>query len=150
MPWSASAGRSRVFQQPATSPSIWPRAAHGVELLAPGETVDRQRLKAGALFLQQRRHADHEELVEVRRDDGQEFHPFEERMVVVERLVEHTLVEREPAELAVNVQARVAQVDVESGPRRRLLSVIKTASEYAEPHRSRLSFLHRPLRSPMQ
>ncbi len=46
--------------------------------------------------------ADLEELVEVRRRDRQEPEPLQERIRRVARLLEHTLVEVEPAQLAVD------------------------------------------------
>jgi hypothetical protein len=49
-------------------------------------------------LLLQARHADHEELVEVRRDDGEELHPLQQRHRGVGRLVEHALVELKPRE----------------------------------------------------
>jgi hypothetical protein len=85
-------------------------AANRGELLRGRETVGRQVLRPGALLLQQRRDAHHVELVEVRRDDGQEFHALEQRVIVRGRLIEHALVELEPAQLAVDVARRIAQV----------------------------------------
>ena len=46
-------------------------------------------------------HADHEVLVEVRGEDPEEPGPLEDRYRPVLGLLEHALVEREPAELAV-------------------------------------------------
>ena len=42
--------------------------------------------------------------------DAEELHALEQRMRRVARLREHTLVELEPAQLAVDVQRRVLQV----------------------------------------
>jgi hypothetical protein len=55
----------------------------------------------------QRCHADHEELVEVRAEDGEELHPFEERHARVLRLLEHAPVELEPRQLAADERVRV-------------------------------------------
>ena len=48
-------------------------------------------------------HPDHEELVQVVREDGQEPHPLEQRDGFVLGELEHALVEPEPALLAVQV-----------------------------------------------
>ena len=50
----------------------------------------------------QLRHPDHEELVQVRAEDGQELHPLEKRDRGVLGLLEHPAVELEPGELAVD------------------------------------------------
>ena len=48
--------------------------------------------------------ADHEEFVEVRAHDGNKLHALEQGMPLVERLVEDPLIERQPAQLPVDVQ----------------------------------------------
>ena len=48
-------------------------------------------------------HADHEELIEVRREDRQEVHPLQQRGFRVVRHGEHALVERQPRQFAVEV-----------------------------------------------
>jgi len=55
----------------------------------------------------QSRHPHHEELVQVGAEDGKEFHALEQPVARVERLVEHTGVELEPAQLAIYVQGRI-------------------------------------------
>ena len=57
----------------------------------------------GLHLLAQAGHPDLEELVEVAREDGQELHPFEQRIALVARLVEDAGVELEPGQLAVQV-----------------------------------------------
>ena len=47
---------------------------------------------------------DHEELVQVVREDREELHPLEERVRRVERLLEHAAVELDPAQLPVDEQ----------------------------------------------
>jgi hypothetical protein len=49
--------------------------------------------------------ADHEELVEVRREDAAELDPLEQRLVGVGGEIEDALVEVEPRELAVQKRA---------------------------------------------
>ena len=51
-------------------------------------------------------HADHEELVEVRRGDRGELDALEQRRGGIGRLFEHALVEREPGQLAVDEACR--------------------------------------------
>ena len=53
-------------------------------------------------------HPDHEELVEVGREDRQEPHPLQQRDVLVLGQLEHALVEGEPGELAVEEPVRRA------------------------------------------
>ncbi len=53
------------------------------------------------------RDADHEEFVKVGREDGSELHPLQEGLGLLPHLFEHTPVEIEPAQLAVQVQVRL-------------------------------------------
>jgi hypothetical protein len=81
------------------------------ELLAGRQTVraglhQRCRLQ----LLVQPGDANHEELVQIRRVDGQELQPLQQRPADVERLVEHPGVERQPGGLAVDVERRIDQV----------------------------------------
>ncbi len=76
------------------------------ELLLGRQAVGRDVLAVRAHLLLQHRHANHEELVEVGPDDGEELDALEDRVPAVARLVEHPLVERQPAELAVQVERR--------------------------------------------
>src|SRR6185437_7190890 len=68
--------------------------------------------------VRQPRHAFHEELVEVRAEDGQELDPLEQRRALVQRLVQHPPVELEPADVAIDPGA--AQVTGLAGGGRRL------------------------------
>src|ERR1700730_5897554 len=56
--------------------------------------------------LQKPGQAHFDKLVEIARRDGQELHAFEQRIGGVERLLEHTMIELEPRELAVEEQSR--------------------------------------------
>ena len=88
-----------------------PRALpHRFELLLGVVAVRRDVFDLLANLLQRRRDANHEELVEVGRGDGEELDPLEQRMRLVPRLCEHPLVELQPAELAIDVERRVLQV----------------------------------------
>src|SRR6187401_3281638 len=53
--------------------------------------------------------AHHEELVEVRGDDGRKLDPLEERHRVVAGFLEHAIVEREPRQLAIEEQRRILE-----------------------------------------
>ena len=70
------------------------------------DTSSRRR----ALFAHQRGDANHEELVEIRADDREELDALEQRVRLVERLIEHALVELEPAQFAVDEQRGVLKV----------------------------------------
>ncbi len=56
------------------------------------------------------RDADHEELVEVRAVDREELEPLHQGQLVALGELEHAVVEVEPRKLAIDVQARVAQL----------------------------------------
>ena len=84
--------------------------ADGGELFGDRQAVNRLRFEPGALFLEQRGHPNHEELVEVRGDDGEELDPLEQRVVLAHRLIEHAPIEREPAQLPVDVQRGMSEV----------------------------------------
>ena len=45
-------------------------------------------------------------------DDGEKLHALEQRMIVLDRLVEHALVELQPAQLAVDVEVGTAENDI--------------------------------------
>ena len=78
----------------------------------PGRGRDRDARGDAAL---EAGHPDHEELVEVGREDRQEPHPLQQRDVRVLGQLEHPLVERQPGELAVEepvVGQRLGGVDV--------------------------------------
>ena len=97
--------------QQAVCSSIWASAlADDRQFLLGAEPVERRLLDAGAELLEDRRHPDHEELVEVGGGDGQELDPLEQRVGVVLGLGEHPAVELEPAQLAVDVQGGRRQV----------------------------------------
>ena len=84
--------------------------ADGRQLLIGGLAVDRDLLDAGAELLQDGRDAHHEELVEVGAGDGEELDALEQRVRRILRLRQDALVERQPAQLAVDEQRRAAQV----------------------------------------
>src|SRR5262249_59173530 len=65
------------------------------------------------------RHADHEELVEVRAENGEELDPLEERDPPVARLVEDAGIELQPRELAIDEEARLVKhgSEIASGAR---------------------------------
>ena len=66
--------------------------------------VRRQLDHSGADLLHQAGDAHHEELVEVRAEDREELDPFQKRVLLVPCLVEHTALELQQAQLAVDEQ----------------------------------------------
>ena len=82
------------------------------ELLRGRQPVGGEVFRPRALLLQQRRDPHHVELVEVRGNDGQEFHALEQRVIVRGRLIEHALVEFQPTQLAVDVVRGVAELEL--------------------------------------
>ena len=72
------------------------------ELLRRGAPVRGRLLDAGGDLILQRGDAHLEELVEVGRRDRAELGPFEQRDADLRRQVEHALVERQPAQLAID------------------------------------------------
>ena len=85
-------------------------AADRRQLLIGGLAVDRHLFDAGAELLQDGRDAHHEELVEIGAGDGEELDALEQRMRGVLRLRQHALVERQPAQLSIDIQRRAAEV----------------------------------------
>ena len=63
--------------------------------IGPRDALSQQHLQAAD--------ADHEELIEVRCGDRQEFQPFQQRHAGVLSLREHALIEFQPTEFAVEV-----------------------------------------------
>ena len=82
---------------------LGPRA-HRFELLLGVVAVGGDVFDTFLQLLQRGCHANHEELVEVAPGDAEELHALEQRMGRVAGLFEHTLVEREPAQLAIDVE----------------------------------------------
>src|SRR6202011_1070642 len=81
--------------------------ANGADGLERVETIGRPGPDTGADLFLEPRHADLEELVEVRREDRKKLGPFEERSGRILGEGEHTRVEVEPGELAVQVAVGV-------------------------------------------
>ncbi len=82
-----------------------------VELLLRGETVRRRQDDAGRDLTPQSRDANHVELVEVRAEDREEFDALEQWHPRVECLLQHTRVERQPTQFAIEVQRGGTNVD---------------------------------------
>src|SRR5204863_322516 len=104
-PWATtsipgnSAGRSAAMTSSSATnvrpspPAVRPRIAQArVDLV----------VKAGD--------ADHEELVEVRREDRAELQALEQRLVVLLAQLEDALVERQPRQLSIVVELRIVEV----------------------------------------
>ncbi len=71
------------------------------QLIDLPHAVGRELFRHDGRRLLQPRDADHEELVEILGEDGEELQAFEQRLRRVERLFEHAPVELDLAELAV-------------------------------------------------
>ena len=84
-----------------------------IKLLIDGEPVHRKVADDGRALAMQAADALHEELVEVARKDREEPHALEQRQRGILRKLEHTLVEVEPAQLAVQEEL------IRTGRRRR-------------------------------
>ena len=84
--------------------------AHGGQLFVDRQSVRRLGSQPCPELARERRHADHEELVEVVRRDRQEFHPLEQRMRIGPRLIQHAFVECQPAQLAIDVETGIGQL----------------------------------------
>ena len=107
--------------QPSRRQRVWRSHARRPARACSSSTCDGVRPSgpgshAGVELLVQAGDADHEELVEVRAEDRRELQPLEERLVGLLGELEHALVEREPGELAVEVELGIVEV----GRRRRL------------------------------
>ena len=84
--------------------------AHRLELCRGAVPVRRHVLEPLAQLLQCGGNANHEELVEVGRGNGQELDAFEERVTGIAGLSQHPFVELEPAQFTIDVEGRVPQV----------------------------------------
>ncbi len=83
------------------------------ELLGGGHAVRRQVDHAGLDLILQARDTDHEELVEIRAEDRQELDALEERMAGILHLLQHPAIELDPAQLPIEIQRRILEVDVQ-------------------------------------
>ncbi len=86
-------------------------AADDRQLLRCREAVRGSVLSPCAPLPQEGRRANHEEFVEIGRGDGEKFHPLEQRVSLVLRLRKHPAVERNPAQLSIDVERRIGEVD---------------------------------------
>ena len=80
-----------------------------VELFRGSHPVGRSLDHSRKLLLTQSGHPDHEELVEVAGEDRHELRSLQQKPGVVVGLLENALVELQPAEFAVQVEARVLE-----------------------------------------
>jgi hypothetical protein len=88
-----------------------PRETFG-DLLLRRATVDCRLRYAGGGLLFEAADALHEELVEVRAGNGQELDAFQERVPIAFGLSEDALVESQPGQLTVEVEAWIVEVAV--------------------------------------
>lgn len=80
-----------------------------VKLVGGAVAIEAQVRASTSQLLPQRGHADHEELVHVGAEDGQELHSFQQGSGWIAGLFQHAFLEREQTELAIAVQLRVMQ-----------------------------------------
>ena len=85
--------------------------AAGDELLGRRHAVDREVGDAGLDLLAQAGDAHHEELAQVRAQDREELDALDQRVALVLGLFEHAALEGQHAELAVDVEGAVGEVD---------------------------------------
>ena len=81
--------------------------AYAVELLGGTEVVRTGLNRPVLHLLEQARHPHLEELVEIGRGDAQESQPFQQRRALEAGLLQHPPIEREQAQLAIDVQLGV-------------------------------------------
>ncbi len=91
------------------------------ELLGRGQPVSREVTHPRLDLLFEAGDAHHVELGEVGTEDREELHALEQWVVVVLGLLEHALLEREHAELAVEVERRRVEVGLDRARNRLLL-----------------------------
>ena len=65
------------------------------------ETVRREQVGIRLNLLLQAGYANHEDLIQVRGEDGQELASLQERLTPIQRFFEHTPVELDPAEFSI-------------------------------------------------
>ena len=104
---STSSSRQAILRRRPSGATTWPMrssCSRGGMRSAPEPNGD-----AGLHLLLQAADADHEELVEVGAEDGQELEPLQQRHLRVLGLLQHAAVELQPAQLAVDVQGRIVK-----------------------------------------
>jgi hypothetical protein len=79
---------------------------HQPKLLLGRQSIRRHVLAVRPHLLLEHGDANHEELVEVGADNGEKLDALEERVAAIARLIEHPLVELQPAELAIDKEVR--------------------------------------------
>ena len=85
-------------------------AADRNQLRRRAHPVGRVFADAGLNLLGKTGNANHEELIQIRSEDGKELGALEQRVGIVERLFEHAALETEKAQLTVDVQLGVMQI----------------------------------------
>ena len=89
--------------------------ANGGQLLGRGHAVGGSFERSCQQLVAKSRHPDHEELVEVGREDREEFDPLEQRTLLIECLFQDAQIELQPAELTVDVELGAVQIGVRAG-----------------------------------
>ena len=78
----------------------------GAEGFGTGQTVHRALHRLALDLLLQAGDADLEELIQVRADDAKELHPLQQRVFRVECLLEHPMIEFQPAQFPIDEMSR--------------------------------------------
>ena len=99
------------------------RAKH----VAGAQIVGTRRGRVDGEAVLQTRHANLEELVEIRRRDAKELEPLEQRHARVHRLLQHAQIERELRQLAVDVVVRKFEIQRVHRGRRNCFRIVNSA-----------------------
>ena len=86
-------------------------AADGHQLRAGAHAVRAKLRNAGVELRLEAGHPDHEELIQVRADDGQEPGALQQGIGRVLGLLQHAPLEVEQGQLAIHVELRIVQVN---------------------------------------
>ncbi|MEJ2469997.1 MAG: hypothetical protein P8Y96_02640 [Desulfuromonadales bacterium] len=82
-----------------------------INLFAGGATVYRDALHPGTNLLFQTTNPLHKKFIEIRTGNGGKLDPFQQGCTAVHRFVQHTFVELQPGQLAIEIETRILQID---------------------------------------
>jgi hypothetical protein len=100
---------AELVEQRVQTPALERREARHlhvdrIELLLRCEAVGRRLNDAGRDLTPNAGDANHVELVEIPTEDAEKFYSLQQRHPRIERFMQHARVERQPAELAIEVE----------------------------------------------
>ena len=93
-------------------------AADGHQLGARSQSVGAWIGGARVQLRRQASHANHEELVEIGAEDGEELDAFQQRVLIVLGFLQHAPLERQQAEFAIQIKRRIFEIDLRHDGRR--------------------------------